>query len=320
MNNTIDPQELKLYYSFPGYDRFDFPEGIYRVTAGMGGESLLISGEKYVALYDTGMAYPHQALIGNIRRVLAKLGRDRVDIILLSHTHYDHIGALPYLLKEWPEAVVVAADKARSVFASEGARRTMKRLGEVARDSFSDSSEPVITDGLRVDWTVGDGSRIDIGGRWLDVLETGGHTDCSLTYVLQPDSIMFLSESTGIMRGQDEVRTTVLKSFPDSIKSARKCKEYHPERIIVPHYGIVPEFYTQKYFDVYLRELRGEINLVCGLAQQGMNEEQILEQVEQIYWFKGREYYQTKEAFRLNTGISIRLILKTYGKDGIPTE
>lgn len=59
MNNTIDPQELKLYYSFPGYDRFDFPEGIYRVTAGMGGESLLISGEKYVALYDTGMAYPH---------------------------------------------------------------------------------------------------------------------------------------------------------------------------------------------------------------------------------------------------------------------
>ena len=69
-------------------------------------------------------------------------------------THYDHIGALPYITKRWPEVVVCAAAKAKSVFKSEGAKGTMKRLGEAARDEFSASKTPVSVDGLRVDRVV----------------------------------------------------------------------------------------------------------------------------------------------------------------------
>ncbi|MEG0157720.1 MAG: hypothetical protein RR661_08725, partial [Anaerovoracaceae bacterium] len=48
---------MTIFKDFEGYNRLDFPEGIVRVTAGFGGESLLILGEEKTALYDCGMAY-----------------------------------------------------------------------------------------------------------------------------------------------------------------------------------------------------------------------------------------------------------------------
>ena len=102
----------QLFQDFPGFDRFDYPEGTYRVTAGMGGEAILVIGSRYTALYDTGMAYCAEGTISNIKTVLHRHQRTRVDYILVSHTHYDHIGALPYVLKEWPDAIVCGAAKA----------------------------------------------------------------------------------------------------------------------------------------------------------------------------------------------------------------
>ena len=40
-----------------GYDRFAFPEGIRRVTAGRGGEAILILGEERTALLDLSLIH-----------------------------------------------------------------------------------------------------------------------------------------------------------------------------------------------------------------------------------------------------------------------
>ena len=161
-----------IYQSFPGQDRFGFPEYLARVTSGYGGETFLIFGSEKTALYDCGMAYSANSTIDNIHRELKSHGRIQLDIILLSHTHYDHIGALPYILKEWPAATVYAAEKAKSVFESEGARKTMERLGESAYHEFKAAYgnefekyevPEIITDGLRVDIVCKDDDFIDLG-------------------------------------------------------------------------------------------------------------------------------------------------------------
>ena len=77
-----------------GYDRFAFPEGIRRVTAGRGGEAILILGEERTALLDCGMAYCGSRMVENLRRELD--GR-KLDYVLLSHSHKEHNGELPYV-------------------------------------------------------------------------------------------------------------------------------------------------------------------------------------------------------------------------------
>jgi len=299
---------------FPGNKRFGLPDNMARVTAGGGGETFLIFGENKTVQYDCGMAYCHEQLIRNIKKELAAKDREKVDILLASHSHYDHIGALPYLLKEWPDMEVAASEKTRQVFASEGARKTMKRLGEAARDNFAPgSSEPVLVKGLRVDRVVREGDAINIGGgQRFVVLETKGHTDCSLTYVLEPDKIMFLSESTGIVRSPDFMHVQYLKSYRDTIESARKCKAYGAKRLIVPHYGILPEYFTNDFFDMYVRFAEDEKNFILGCRDQGMDREQIFSAFTDRYWSEERSRHQPKAAYEENARISIDLILKEF--------
>src|SRR5665648_1070419 len=102
------------FRDFPGYDRRKYPDKIRRVTAGSGGEAFLILGTDKTVLMDCGMAYCAEDMIGNIKEILTAENR-KLDMIFLSHTHYDHIGGLPYVLKIWPEAIVYGADYCKRV-------------------------------------------------------------------------------------------------------------------------------------------------------------------------------------------------------------
>ena len=317
-NNAMEKEmkhDSEAFQNFDSYDRFAYPDDIVRVTAGFGGEALLVFGSEKTALYDCGMAYCHDQLLKNISAALQARGRERLDYVLLSHTHYDHIGALPYITKRWPEVVVCAAAKAKSVFKSEGAKGTMKRLGEAARDEFSASKAPVSVDGLRVDRVVKDGDQISIGFEYFAVLETPGHTACSMTYVLEPAGIMFTSESTGVLKNPQCVETSALKSYQDTIVSAEKCKTYHAKQIICPHFGIFPEGFVDAYFDMYVKFAKEEKDFILSLAYEGYTYEEILKEYEKKYWTVQRGKSQPKPAFLENAKHIIGHIVDTFGPD-----
>ena len=193
MNLTLPDQNIALFEMFgEDFDRFAFPAELemYRVTAGHGGESFLIVGSEKTALYDCGMAYCGESTAENIVQAIAYLNRRgdgrhyELDYILLSHSHYDHIGALPYILDRFPGAVVCASSKCQSILKRENARKLIRQLGEEARDLYiPDSGKEIRTDHFRVDRVLADGDSIDLGDATVTAYETKGHTDCSLSYM-----------------------------------------------------------------------------------------------------------------------------------------
>ncbi len=295
------------------HDSFVVPDYLHRVTAGTGGEAFLIFAKDVTVLHDCGMAYCYKGLIENIEKALAARGRNHLDYILLSHTHYDHVGALPYVLQKWPDATVIGAYKAEKVFKSEGARKTMKRLGEAARDRYSDSEEPILTDGLRVDYIVKDGDLIELGsGEIIKVIEATGHTDCSLAYLLLPQNLMFTSESTGIPRPFGDLHTSILKDYHQTIETAKKCKAEGAKHLLVPHYGLLPEELVEEYFDIYIEFAEHERDLIVGQYDEGKNYDEIMAAYEAHYWSEERGGAQPKEAFLENAQHIVRHILHVF--------
>lgn len=306
-----------LYKNFDGYDRFDFPEGIYRVTAGNGGESFLIDGDEKTGIYDCGMAYCHRGLIENIERVLKEIGKDKLDYVFMSHTHYDHIGALPYIIERWPEVCVVGAEKAKKVFESEGAKKTMERLGTAARGRFAedkDKDASITAKGMRVDMVVKTGDSIDLGNRKVVAYETKGHTDCSITYFLEPDKVMFASESTGVLRAPGLMHTAILKDYDQTIESVEICRNLGAKQIIGNHYGVVPEFYTDEYFDLYIRSAEDEKNYILELGRKGLDYDGVLQGYRDKYWSYQRALVQPEEAFMENARYTTRHIIDKFLK------
>jgi glyoxylase-like metal-dependent hydrolase (beta-lactamase superfamily II) len=165
---------------------------IKEVTAGKGGEAYLVTGSEKSALIDCGMAYCAPELIGNMREAL---GGRKLDFVFISHSHYDHIGAIPYLREEWPGLQVLGAKHAMDVMCRKNALKTIRQLSIMAGRYYGAAGEADYDDSLmKVDRAVREGDTFDLGGANVRVLETPGHTKCSLTFMIN-DEVMFASET-----------------------------------------------------------------------------------------------------------------------------
>lgn len=306
---------IKSFSDFPGYNRREFPSKIIRVTAGSGGEALLVLGSEETALIDCGMAYCKDGLIKNIREALKPENR-YVDKIFLTHTHYDHIGALPYVLEEWPNSIVFGAEHCKKVFSSVNAREKIKELGEIAAVKYTGvNKEPIKTSGLCIHQVLEDESKISLGNEYIVALVTKGHTDCSVTYVLEPDSIMFTSESTGVIQSPDFMHVSILKSYKDSMESLEKCRNYNPRHIISPHYGMVPDFYKDNYWKMFSDFAEKKKDFIKKMYESNFSMEKMLSEYTKIYWNETLATEQPKEAFIENAKSIIHTMTKDYKKE-----
>ena len=307
---------IDYFEDFAGYDRMELPRPLVRVTGGPGGEAILILGSEKTALYDCGMACFADNLIENLKTVLNAEGKT-LDYILLSHTHYDHIGALPYVLQVWPEAQVCGLQKAKEVFAHPNARATMERLGNNAKALYGVEGIEITAAGMRVDRVLADGDSISLGAETITAYETKGHTDCSASYLLSPEKILFTSESTGMQVTSMLVQTSPLKSYDDCFASAARLKTLDVNDLILPHYGRLPSFRNQTYFDDFIKEAELEQHMLEEAIRQGLSDDELLQLHMRRYWSEKRNKAQPFAAYALNTQIIIRQLRK---KLNIPSE
>lgn len=286
-------------------DRFEMPPKVFRVTAGHGGEVYLIMGSEFTAMYDAGMQYCGPQLIKNAEAVLC--GRD-LDYLLLSHSHYDHIGATPFVRRRWPNVTTCGSEHAEYILKRPGALKEIRRLSENAAKDYGNPDAEITTEGLRIDRVLREGESISLGDISVTCYEGKGHTDCSLMYMIEPEKILFLSESTGVIEFDGAMHPAILKSYRDSLATLQKCRELSARTLISPHYGVIPEMYNDLYFDRYELSVQRERNLIVGMHEEGASFEEILEAHKDVYWREDRSKEQPEEAYEVN----VRSTIKAY--------
>ena len=199
----------------------------------------LLIGDDYTALFDCGMMFCGEKTIQNVKSALeGRTARKRtLDYIFLTHTHYDHIGALPFFRKEWsanevcvskePRNVrVVTCETGAAVLLKDTPRRVIRELSLAAAESYNIKLNMDYSDDLfYADITVKENDVISLGGISVQIIETPGHTRDSLAFFIPELKLLIINETPGILMPDGKIYPCYLTSYNDTINSIKKCSQ-----------------------------------------------------------------------------------------------
>jgi glyoxylase-like metal-dependent hydrolase (beta-lactamase superfamily II) len=205
----------------------------YRIIKVLGGRSnvfLLTNGEKNI-LIDTSAAWFWKKL----RRNLDVLGIDRLDYLVLTHTHFDHAGnALRIREKYGPK---VAVHSTEAAFLESG--KTMLPRGTNFFTKMLMHQSHRVADKFHVEPCKADilvGERLDLSeaGASFSILHTPGHTSGSMSMVV--DGEIALVGDAMIGRFPGSVFPPFADDVPGLLRSWGKLLETGC-RLFIPSHG-----------------------------------------------------------------------------------
>ena len=203
----------------------------------------LIRG-KDAAIVGGGMSY----ILPELDRQLSAMDLDTADVryLIITHSHFDHCGAVPYLRRSFPNAEVLSSAYASKVLSkpkvidivASANREKIEQLG--LQNEYRDLG--LEFDGIAIDRVVADGEALDLGdGIEAQFIAAPGHSRCSMALYIPALQAMFPSDAAPcpLPEGKGFVIPSPQYDFPMYLESLRRLSEYDVEICAFEHHGVL---------------------------------------------------------------------------------
>ncbi len=161
-------------------------------------------------------------------------------LMLLTHSHFDHCGAAPYLLRAIPSARIGCSPLAAEVLQKEKAIALIRSFNAEYEERMQDELQGQDTtfSALPVSLRLKEGDTVNLAGGTLEVFETPGHTRDCLSYLWREKGILFAGEAAGVYT-DGEFHSVFLSDYASYIASIRTIMTLQPDALCVAHAGVL---------------------------------------------------------------------------------
>ena len=204
----------------------------------------LFRGEQDAALFEGGVAAVGPLVLEQLDGL--GVARESITQLVVAHAHPDHTMAVPTLKRALPNLSVVASPTAAKTLSIEKAISFFVKVNEAITAALIEKgevteahrAEPLSENRIEVDRVVKQGDVIAVDGQSFDVLETPGHSDCSLSFYEPDRKILFISDATGYYMPKHECWwPNYFASYGTYVDSMKRLAAIDTETLCLGHHA-----------------------------------------------------------------------------------
>lgn len=200
----------------------------------------ILEGKDCSVMINGGFSF----ILPDVLKQVSDFGIDfqKIKKFLILHSHFDHAGITPYLKRLNPEMEIYASPAAWKIFSMPKAIEIINHYSSISakRSGLQDAIKE-----YDIDWrddikgvAIGEGYKIDLGDVALDIIDTPGHSYCSITAYEKKSEILFPSDAVGVAY-QDKIFPSMNTDMTQYLESLQKLKLLPVSCICADHYGYI---------------------------------------------------------------------------------
>lgn len=260
-------------------------------------------------LFDAGVAALGPYYIRDIETYLGSA--DALKYLLLTHSHYDHCGAAPFLKGTIPGLKIGADAHAAEVLRKPNAVALIRTLNQNFEKVFGDSigEQGIPFNPLEIDLILKDGDELDCGGGWsVQVIETPGHTNDSVSYYIPKIKALIPGEAVGVFHN-DAVHPEFSSGYSNYLTSLEKLAALDVEILPLAHRYILTGEDAARYLkDARVATVSHRERIANYLDRFNGDREQVVKTILGEDYDDTVQMQQDKKSFTLNLEAQVRVI------------
>ncbi len=277
----------------------------------------LIDGDA-PAIFDAGFSCLGSLYVKEIKKIL---GSKEPTFCFLSHSHFDHCGAVSSFKTHFPNIKIIA---------SAGVKNVLKRPNAIALiKKLSKSSEHLVQDSIISTGDVNDFSPFDIDitvqendtfriadDVTVNIIETPGHTRDCLSYYIPEKKILISSEAYGVQDTTGHIFSDFLIDYDIYYNSMEKMLPLETRVLCTGHGFAFTDENAVNYKKNSMAACRKFLALVKKLlVEENGDVEKIKNRIKKSEYDGKAGFKQPESAYLLNLDARINVVKKQMGKN-----
>jgi len=280
----------------------------------------LFKGEREGTVFEGGVGAMGPLALEQLQGL--GIGRDFVKQVVVTHAHPDHVMAVPMFREAFPGVKVLASAAAAATLSAAKAIAFFRQVDEALTGSLAKAGRitdahrprPLAEDRIAVDRLIKEGDTVAVDAAVaFRVLETPGHSECSLSFHEPSAAVLVISDATGYYLPDGEFWwPNYFSGYAAYLASIRRLAELNAEVLCLSHNGVIKGAQAVRaYFDGALAATEGYHERIVAEARAGKPVREIAHELgAEVY---ARTQLLPLDFFQRNCGLLVKQSLRHAG-------
>lgn len=271
----------------------------------------LVDGGGSWAVLGGGMTY----IIPDLLAQMKELGVDetRIERWVIHHTHFDHIGVIPFFKKRWPWIQVTVSRRGQDVLSRPEVVKSIVDLNRMllAREGLAERAGELGLDDpvFPVDEAMDDGQVVRLGDLSLEFIAAPGHSSCSMAVYIPEEKALSASDAGGIPFG-GHVFSAANSNFDQYQQSLEKMARYDVAAYLAEHYGALTGDEGRTFLRKSMASAEETRRLIEEVYARSRTEHEAVEEIVDRLSADASGYFLPREIMTMVVSQMIRYVAK----------